>query len=133
MTAFMKISEGRKLSCCIRGRRPRSYRLARSGRNKRKVAMKALGKKLNGLRLERMQASALWGGDAFRNVHPVLPKLRDPDAASPTVSDFLCGGERRVPQRPLPSTNPTALWSKPPTTGLRATWLGHSTVLIEID
>jgi L-ascorbate metabolism protein UlaG (beta-lactamase superfamily) len=95
--------------------------------------MKAFGKKADGLRLERMKASPLWGGEGFRNVHPVLPKLRNPDAASPTVSDFLCGGERRVPQGPLPSTNPTALWSKPPTSGLRATWLGHSTVLIEID
>jgi L-ascorbate metabolism protein UlaG (beta-lactamase superfamily) len=32
----------------------------------------------------------------------------------------------------LPSANPTTIWAKPPTTGLRATWLGHSTVLIEI-
>jgi L-ascorbate metabolism protein UlaG (beta-lactamase superfamily) len=33
----------------------------------------------------------------------------------------------------LPSVDPTHAWAKPPDTGLRATWLGHSTVLIEID
>lgn len=82
-----------------------------------------------------MKASPLWDGDGevFRNIHPVLPRLRDPDVASPTVSEFLCGGDRRVPQGPLPSMDPTAGWSKRPSSGLRATWLGHSTVLIEID
>ncbi len=95
--------------------------------------MKSLGRKPDGLRLERIKASLLWGGNAFRNIHPVLSRLRDSDAAMPTVSEFLCGGERRVPQGPLPSTDPTALWSKRPDSGLRATWLGHSTVLIEID
>jgi len=95
--------------------------------------MKAFGKKPDGPRLERLKASPLWNGDGFRNIHPVLPGLRDATAAPPSVSDFLCGGARRVPQRPLPSINPAPLWSKPPGTGLRATWLGHSTVLIEID
>jgi L-ascorbate metabolism protein UlaG (beta-lactamase superfamily) len=95
--------------------------------------MKSLGSKSDGLRLERMKDSLLWAGEAFRNIHPVLPRLRDPGATPPTLSDFLCGGERRVPRGPLPSVDPRALWSKRPGTGLRATWLGHSTVLIEID
>src|SRR5438876_1621022 len=95
--------------------------------------MKALGKKPNGLRLERMKASKLWSDEGFRNIHPVLPRLRDPGAEPPTLSDFLCGGDRRVPQAPLPSIDPIARWTKPPSTGLRATWLGHSTVLLEID
>lgn len=51
----------------------------------------------------------------------------------PTLSEFLCGGERRVPRGPLPSMNPLQAWRKPPASGLRATWLGHSTVLLEID
>src|ERR1700757_2834567 len=95
--------------------------------------MKSFGAKPAGLRLERMKASPLWGGESFRNVHPVLPGLRDPGAPFPTISDFLCGGERRVPRGPLPSTKPTETWLKRPGTGLRVTWLGHSTVLIEID
>jgi L-ascorbate metabolism protein UlaG (beta-lactamase superfamily) len=51
----------------------------------------------------------------------------------PSIGDFLCGGERRVPQAPLPSVNPLDCWRRPVESGLRATWLGHSTVLLEID
>jgi L-ascorbate metabolism protein UlaG (beta-lactamase superfamily) len=94
--------------------------------------MKSLGRKPDGARLERIKASPLWGGDRFRNVHPVIPGLRDPAASMPTLGDFLCGGERRVPRGPLPSLDPRSAWGKPPASGLRATWLGHSTLLIEI-
>jgi L-ascorbate metabolism protein UlaG (beta-lactamase superfamily) len=95
--------------------------------------MKSLGKRADGLRLERMRASPLWLDEGFRNIHPVLAGLRDRTTAPPSLSDFLCGGERRVPSRPLPAVDPRKIWSKPPDTGLRATWLGHSTVLLEID
>ena len=95
--------------------------------------MRSLGRKPQGARLERIKASARWAGDRFRNIHPIAPGLRDPNASMPTLSEFLCGGERRVPRGPLPSMNPLAGWTKPPASGLRATWLGHSTVLIEID
>lgn len=66
-------------------------------------------------------------------MHPVIPGLRDPNASMPTIRDFLCDGERRVPRAPLPCMNPLELWTKPSGSGLRATWLGHSTVLVEID
>ncbi len=95
--------------------------------------MRSLGSKAHGARLERMTDSPLWTGDGFRNVHPVLPGLRDPNARMPSITEFMCGGERRVPSRPLPSQLPFESWLKPPGSGLRATWLGHSTVLIEID
>jgi len=95
--------------------------------------MKSLGKKPGGARLERMRASPLWAGGGFRNVHAILPGLRNPSASMPSLSDFICGGERRVPSGPLPAMNPLDTWRKPPGSGLRATWLGHSTVLIEID
>ena len=95
--------------------------------------MKSLGKKAAGLRLERMMSSPLWVGETFQNIHPVLPNLRDPHAAPPTLSEFLCGGNRRVPKGPLPAIDPTDAWRRKPASGLRATWLGHSTVLIEID
>jgi L-ascorbate metabolism protein UlaG (beta-lactamase superfamily) len=95
--------------------------------------MKSLGKRAAGLRLERMQGSKLWAGESFRNIHPIQPGLRDPAAPRVTLSEFLCGGERRVPKAALPSLDPLAAWGKAPGTGLRATWLGHSTVLIEID
>ena len=63
-------------------------------------------------------------------MHAIIPGLRDPKASMPTLSEFHCDGERRVP---LPSMNPLETWGRVPASGLRATWLGHSTVLIEID
>ena len=59
--------------------------------------MKSLCRKPEGARLERIKASPLWAGERFRNVHPVILGLRDPNASMPTISDFLCGGERRFP------------------------------------
>jgi L-ascorbate metabolism protein UlaG (beta-lactamase superfamily) len=94
--------------------------------------MKALGSRAEGLRLERMRASPLWDGAGFRNRHPILPGLRDASAERPSLTDFLCGGERRVPGGPLPAIDPRETWAKPPASGLRATWLGHSSVLLEI-
>ncbi len=94
--------------------------------------MKTLGKRAAGARLERMKASPLWLGEGFRNVHPVLEKLRD-RTVKPPIGDFFFGGPRRAPKRPLPSVDPRDGWSRRVESGLRATWLGHSTVLLEID
>jgi len=95
--------------------------------------MRSLGRRPAGARLERIKTSPRWAGDRFRNVEPILPGLRDANVSMPTLGEFLCGGERRVPRGPLPSMNPLETWVKPPASGLRATWLGHSTVLIEVD
>ena len=75
----------------------------------------------------------MWAGEGFRNVHPILPGLRDPNTPMPTLTEFFLGGERRVPPHPLASLDPLDAWTRKPSSGLRATWLGHSTVLIEID
>lgn len=95
--------------------------------------MKSFGSRSQGARLERMKASPLWAGDQFRNRHPVQAGLRDPNASMPTVREFLFTGERRVPRGPLPALDPRDAWTRPPQSGLRTTWLGHSTILIEID
>ena len=95
--------------------------------------MNTFGRRAEGLRLERMRASPMWSGMGFRNMHPVLPGLRDTTVARPTLRDFLSGGDRRTPGAPLPSMDPRETWGRPAQSGLRATWLGHSTVLIEID
>jgi L-ascorbate metabolism protein UlaG (beta-lactamase superfamily) len=92
-----------------------------------------MGTRAVGARLERMKASPLWAGDRFQNAHPILPNLRDPTVPMPSLKDFICGGERRVPSEPLPSMNPLENWATKPQSGLRVTWLGHSTMLIEID
>jgi len=95
--------------------------------------MKSMGKRAAGLRLERMQQSPLWSSNGFQNIHPKLPGLRDPDTPFPSARDFLFGGERRAPETPLPSVDPRDGWAARSATGLRATWLGHSTVLLEMD
>ncbi len=94
--------------------------------------MKTLGKRANGARLERMTSSPLWTDAGFRNVHPIPSGLRA-KVSMPTVREFLCSGGNRTPKAPLPSADPRDEWARPPETGLRATWLGHSTVLVEID
>ncbi|MBM3546030.1 MAG: hypothetical protein FJX54_03685 [Alphaproteobacteria bacterium] len=94
--------------------------------------MRSFGGKAEGARLERMKASPRWTGERFSNLHPIIPGLRDPTAQMPTLKDFICGGERRVPAGPLPSVSPLDTWTRRAESGLRATWLGHSTVLIEI-
>jgi L-ascorbate metabolism protein UlaG (beta-lactamase superfamily) len=98
--------------------------------------MKSLGKRATGLRLERMRASPLYrvtdSGEGFRNLHPIQPGLRD-GTERPSIGDFLCSDGRRTPTGPLPAVSPVDAWLRPTDTGLRATWLGHSTVMIEID
>jgi len=95
--------------------------------------MKSLGKRAQGARLERMQASPMWAGEGFCNINPVLPGLRDPNAQMPSLRDFICGGERRVPSGRLPIVDPHNTWLTKPASGVRVTWLGHSTMLLEID
>ncbi len=94
--------------------------------------MRSFGSRAAGLRLERMRSSPRFDGEKFRNLRPIPAGLRDPNTPMPSIGQLLCGGERRLPRGPLPSVNPLEAWTKPPETGLRATWLGHSTVLIEI-
>lgn len=96
--------------------------------------MKSLGQRAAGARLERMRASPRWAGDGFRNLHPIAPGLRDPTVPMPSLRELLWpSNSRRVPDNPLPVADPRERWLRPPDTGLRATWLGHSTVLLEID
>lgn len=89
------------------------------------------GKQASGQRLERMQASPRYRDGEFQNVHPLLPGLKN--GAMPSIGDFLCASGRRVPGAPLATLDPRSSWLKTPETGLRATWLGHSTLLVELD
>jgi len=94
--------------------------------------LKSFGAQASGLRLERMKASPRFVDGTFVNTTPVAQGLKKGTAA-PTISEFLCGGQRRTPRAPLPSQSPLVGWQRAPETGLRATWLGHSTVLLELD
>jgi len=96
------------------------------------MALASFGARASGLRLERMRSSARFADGTFHNTASVSPGLKKGSVA-PTISEFLCGGQRRTPPGPLPSMSPLSQWSRSLETGLRATWLGHSTVLLEID
>jgi L-ascorbate metabolism protein UlaG (beta-lactamase superfamily) len=93
--------------------------------------MSIFGGKLAGERLERMKASPRYVDGAFRNLAAIAPGLKH--GTMPGLGEFLCGGDRRTPAAALPSRDPRPGWASRPETGLRATWLGHSTVLVEID
>ncbi len=95
-------------------------------------AMSPFGGRANGLRLERMRASQRYADGVFRNTARVAQGLKRGTTMS-TLGEFLAGGQRRKPPAPLPSANPLETWQRRAESGLRATWLGHSTVLIEID
>lgn len=84
------------------------------------------------LRRERMRASPRFDGRVFQNTFPVSPGLK-PGVERPTVRDFLRPSEDRVPSTPLPLVDPLPFWNRPPTSGFRVTWLGHSTLFVEID
>jgi len=79
-----------------------------------------------------MQASPRFFDGFFRNTSGVGLRLKK-GATFPMMREFLFRGRRRVPVAPLPSVSPLDAWARPTETGLRATWLGHSTLLLEID
>lgn len=83
-------------------------------------------------RRERILASPRFNGRVFVNTHRISVGLK-PGVERPTMRDFLCGGVRRTPGGPLPLVDPRDTWRRDASTGLRVTWLGHSTLLIEID
>lgn len=89
-------------------------------------------RRYEGLRRERVEASPRFVDGSFRNSSGLGPQLAD-GAAGPVMREYFFSRNRRVPIAPLPSVDPRPSWARAPETGLRATWLGHSTVLIEQD
>lgn len=85
-----------------------------------------------GLRLERTKASPRFSDGTFKNTEGVWSKPTDSPPAS-VIADFFFKRGRREPKAPLPVDRPHALWASKPSTGFRTTWLGHSTVLLEMD
>lgn len=89
---------------------------------------RAFGKAASGERLLRMQRSAQYQDGKFVNPQPLR-------------NDFwgMLDGMRHVSEHVSPSAPPDVAhltpqaFAEPPASGLRVTWFGHSSMLIEID
>ena len=88
-----------------------------------------------GLRRERIQSSPRFKDGKFHNTEPLSSPMADQPFGKrmSIVGEFFFGRGNRTPSGIIPVESPLASWSRAPETNLRATWLGHSTVLVEID
>jgi L-ascorbate metabolism protein UlaG (beta-lactamase superfamily) len=95
------------------------------------LAWTSIGKLPAGARLARISASPNYRDGRFRSPVPVRPySLAD---LRQMLRDYS-GGQQRVPAEPPPvEKRRRADYAVPPASGLRITWLGHSSALIEID
>ena len=83
------------------------------------------------VRLERVQASAQYADGRFHNAAEATLTRTAPGLG--IMVDFVFKRGRRTPAVPLPVERPHDGWARAIDTGLRATWLGHSSVVLEID
>jgi L-ascorbate metabolism protein UlaG (beta-lactamase superfamily) len=90
------------------------------------LARPALGGAVEGARLARAERSAQWRDGHFRNRRPSRDTWR-PGAGPEGSAHQSPAGSVAVVRRTA------ADYRTPPASGLRVTWLGHSTTLVEID
>lgn len=87
--------------------------------------------KLTGERLARAMRSKQFRDGTFHNTSGATANLDGPSGG--VMWDFFFGRRNRVPKGVVPIVNPLETWKATPSSGLRVTWLGHSTLLLEID
>lgn len=93
-----------------------------------------IGTRPKGERLLSIQQSPNYKNGKF--VNPVPTTIIAPGSGWKMIKKKLFGNQISRPPAPLPihpKAQIIATLSKPPTSGLRLTWLGHASVLIEID
>ena len=86
------------------------------------------GGRASGTRLQRIERSPEWQGSHFENPQPLVNYVW---GAIVTMATPDPNAEPHSPPRTIP-VEPGRLAS-PPSSGLRVTWLGHSTMLLEVD
>jgi L-ascorbate metabolism protein UlaG (beta-lactamase superfamily) len=92
----------------------------------------SFGGRLEGARLERARRSPRFDGTRF--VNPIPTSMLVPGSTWELIRHQLLGREERVPRRILPvEPRATADYDVPPPSGLRITWIGHASALVEID
>jgi len=77
-----------------------------------------------------MRASGQFRDGGFHNTADVAPGMKGNPL--PLLGEYFFGGTTRTPPAALPVEDPRGRWARPVETGLRMTWLGHSTVLLEV-
>lgn len=72
--------------------------------------------------------------DGKRFLNPVPTKIGGPALLFKIGPEFFLGGRARSPKHPPgPFHTEPAVYANPPASGLRITWFGHSSSLMEID
>ncbi|MEM9069500.1 MAG: MBL fold metallo-hydrolase [Myxococcota bacterium] len=92
----------------------------------------AFGQSASGARLERMKASPQWQGDVFENPEPLWNDF----SMSGMVRSIREGSDFAVPADPgdIPVVyGDGTAFEHAPDSGLRVTWFGHSSLLVEVD
>ena len=88
----------------------------------------AFGQSASGERMARMERSPQRDGDGFENPQPLYNDIFG------SLTAMIDGSDHAHPEAPLPVVRGTSeRFAEAPTSGLRLTWLGHSSVLIELD
>jgi len=99
-----------------------------------RIRTDAFGADPKGDRLARIRNSPHFVDGAFRNPVPTRRMVYERSPLEVTRAQLAAGRTRRAPTAavPLHRLLPMEL-ATPPVSGLRLTWLGHATVLAEID
>jgi L-ascorbate metabolism protein UlaG (beta-lactamase superfamily) len=91
----------------------------------------SLGGRLSGGRLLRARRSPQWRGGRFEN--SVATRTIVPGGFRKMIAMQFAGDQVRRPRRPIPVERlARSDFEAPPASGLRVTWMGHASVLIEI-
>jgi L-ascorbate metabolism protein UlaG (beta-lactamase superfamily) len=88
----------------------------------------SFGRRPDAAHRARFERSPQWKDGRFENPQPLENDMLG------AMAGFLRASPHRTPAQPLPAVAvDPALLRTPPASGLRVTWLGHSTYLVEID
>ena len=90
------------------------------------------GESPSGDRLKRIRSSPNFNGERFVNSLP--SSIGNPGHFWEAVDKIFFGQQLRKPEMKIPVVPlDSAAFASQPSSGLRITWLGHSTVLVELD
>jgi len=91
-------------------------------------AWRSFGARPEGARLERIERSPNWNGRRFVNSEPMRTDYLESLSTMASVSPYAS------PKEPIPVVRGDgSRFEEAPASGLRVTWLGHSTSLVELD